>query len=129
MISTLAQPTLATRPSRGALPVEGSKLHPNMAAKLGQYIGKAVLDGQELLRDDAAEWLVSRGFEPERREPGVLFSYTLGNASLYGTGQRVIFFEKDRTVALMTFADQWVQQIRMGPDGKVLVNQVERIPH
>ncbi|MEW6280469.1 MAG: hypothetical protein AB1758_17715, partial [Candidatus Eremiobacterota bacterium] len=80
-----------------AMPVEGSKLHPNMVKLLGTLSERAVLDAKDLLGGDAVDRLTARGFQPERSEPGVFSSYTLGLASPFGKGQRVVFTQQDRT--------------------------------
>lgn len=107
---------------RAGLPVQGSRVHPNMAAKLRQAgLQNFLLDARDLKAANAEERLLARGFEKE--DSGAL---VLGRGHLYGSGQRALLGEEE--VQLVTFAERWVQIIRIDAQGRVTHNSVEKLP-
>lgn len=100
-------------------------MHPNMLDKLrraGLSEEQFLQDARPLLESGWEAALTERGFEPEK--PGI---YSLGEAHLYGAGQRAIV-EEDGKAQLLTFADRFVQIIRVNPDGRVTHNSVQKLP-
>jgi hypothetical protein len=113
-----------------------SALYPEMVKFLVQNgIAEAsiVTDAADLLKPGAEEALLGKGFVREAGGQDGARIYTLGEATLYMSGQRAIF-EKDGRVRLVTFAHNEVNHanfmaiITLGPDGSVLGKAVQRLP-
>lgn len=125
--ATAVRPTFRQQPP---VPVKGMSVHPNMLDKLraaGLSRCAVLIDARPLLQAGAQEQLAGRGFEVESQEDGRVIM-GLGHPQLYRAGQRAVL-KDDGAAELYTFADVWVQIIRVDAEGRVEHNSIQKIPH
>ncbi|MGE0492492.1 MAG: hypothetical protein AB7S38_24975 [Vulcanimicrobiota bacterium] len=118
----------AIRPQQQA-PVKGCSVHPNMLDKLrraGLEERQILTDARPLMGSSARENLEGRGFalESESDEQVIL---GLGQPQLYLSGQRAVL-KSNGAVELLTFAERWVQIIRVDALGRVEHNSIQKLP-
>lgn len=116
--------------SQQPAPIKGCSVHPNMLDKLraaGLEDESILIDARPLLAGDSEGALLERGFrkEPSDEHRAIM---ALGEPQLYRAGQRAVFKEQG-DVELLTFADDFLQIIRVDAEGQVTHNSVQRIPH
>ena len=128
------------------LEIGGTEVHPNMiedlkkrmrAAGLGEQEMEArvlqyfqIFDAKELLVQNLVEFLVDKGFKIEKAAPGY-HSFGLNpqrSPMNHGVGQRVIVHDETGFIGLITFSNQFRQDINIFPDGKS-TNQIIKLPH
>ncbi|MCA9792320.1 MAG: hypothetical protein KC910_11015 [Candidatus Eremiobacteraeota bacterium] len=118
----------AVRPTTQA-PVKGCSVHPNMLDKLrkaGLSDEQILIDARPLLGPEARQRLEGRGFAVET-ESDEQVTLGLGEPQLYLTGQRAVLKE-DGAAELLTFAERWVQIIRVDAQGRVQHNSIQKLP-
>jgi len=125
--------TAARSPSE--ISEETTKIHENILIYLleADFLAEhLVTDAASLTREGIHEELMVMGFlREESLESDII--YTVGMATLYGAGQRVVFHDDGRKT-LVSFAQNrqnqahFIQEIVIDSDGELVRNTVSRLP-